>query len=448
MASDKQEFKRIKQTLLFRPDHVQACIAHMRNLAITHDMDRLYRSYLRARKLAPIDPFGYWIALTIAVLRPDLAISNLEKDFKKAVAIDPGLIQTYANAGIIFSRRGDLQRAHGCFKRAHAVDPDDPNINNQLWKLDGGLIDGKVGVVGQFTVPGQVSEHRKAFYRTTDARFFPRRLSELADLSEVFRRDVFYGYLPSQPPIKSGEPIIAMGSCFAQNLRAFIRKQGHLSDHVPVPEGLNNTFALRQFVDWLEGRDELLYSYERNVNGQIERWDMDQDREKFREAFANAGGIVATIGLAEVWRDRRTDGVFWRGIADDLYDPEIHKLTLSSVEENCENLRAMVSGLRRLSGNAPIVLTLSPVPLNATMRLNTSIFAADAASKSILRAAIEFVMLDKLENVHYWPSFEAFRWLGAHLDRCTYDGERDPHHPSRDMIEEVVTLFVDHFIEK
>jgi hypothetical protein len=189
-----------------------------------------------------------------------------------------------------------------------------------------------------------------------------------------------------------------------------------------------------------------LYSYEKTSDGRMERWEADKQRAPFHKALSRAGGFVITIGVAEVWRDRRTGGIFWRGIPQDVYDPDIHEHRLSTVEENADNLRAIARSLRTLAGPVPVIYTLSPVPLLATMREDTSIFAADAVSKSTLRLAIETVVREREAGVHYWPSFEAFRWLGAHLDRRLYEGENNPRHPNTDMVARMIGLFTRHFI--
>jgi hypothetical protein len=241
--------------------------------------------------------------------------------------------------------------------------------------------------------------------------------------------------------------VVTIGSCFAQHIRQFLIRHGRHADRVPIPEGLNNTFAVRQFVDWVEGRDELVYSYEKAADGRMERWDADKDREAFRSALAAAGGFIVTVGVAEVWKDRTTDGVYWRGVPASQFDPDRHEHMLSTVEQNAENLLAICDGLRRLAGDVPVVCTLSPVPLIATMREGTSIFAADAVSKSTLRVAIETALRRSGGRLRYWPSFEAFRWLGGHLGRSLYGGEDNPRHPDPEMIGRVIKLFVEHYFE-
>ena len=93
----------------------------------------------------------------------------------------------------------------------------------------------------------------------------------------------------------------------------------------------------------------------------------------------------------------------------------------------------MVDLVRQVNPNAPIVITLSPVPLEATFR-DISCMTADSVSKSVLRVAIDQVMGEHRPNVCYWPSFEIVRWAGAHVSWPAYgfhDDRSQPRHPLR-----------------
>jgi len=364
---------------------------------------------------------------------------------RRCLVLVPASFLGNLRGGMLVRNSGNLVAAERLAKQAEVIDPTSSHAKALLWKIRSNWGWGGRGVVGTFLVNDRLDEPPR-FYQTANAKFFPRRLEEFDDLDAVMRQHVFQDFLPERPLIANDKPIVAMGSCFAQHIRQFLIEHGRLSEHVPIPEGLNNTFAIRQFVDWVEGRDDLVYSYEKSDAG-MRRWDVDKDRRAFREAMARAGGFIVTVGVAEVWRDRQTGGVYWRGVPADEFDPARHEHVLSTVEQNVENLRAVAAGLRRLAGDVPVVLTLSPVPLIATMRQGTSIVAADAVSKSILRVAIETVVQEGGESLRYWPSFEAFRWLGGHLDTRVYDGEDNPRHPNTAMIGRIIQLFVEHFFE-
>lgn len=165
---------------------------------------------------------------------------------------------------------------------------------------------------------------------------------------------------------------------------------------------------------------------------------------RYREVFAGIDGLVLTVGLAEVWYDTTTGGVFWRGVPKSIYNPEIHKCRISTVEENTENLARIVELIHGVRPGLPIVVTLSPVPLRATFE-PMSCFAADCISKSTLRVAIDGLMRRQLPNVVYWPSFEIVRWLGGHVPLAMFGEDGNPRHVNRRTVKLILDKFIAHF---
>jgi GSCFA family len=91
------------------------------------------------------------------------------------------------------------------------------------------------------------------------------------------------------------------------------------------------------------------------------------------------------------------------------------------------------------------VLTLSPVPLKGTFG-GISCLSADAVSTSILRVALDTVMAGRYPSVHYWPSYEIVKWVGAHVSWPAYglDDEKS-RHVTRRLISQIVDAFVEAF---
>jgi hypothetical protein len=100
--------------------------------------------------------------------------------------------------------------------------------------------------------------------------------------------------------------------------------------------------------------------------------------------------------------------------------------------------------VRSVNPTAPIVLTLSPVPLKATFR-DISCMSADCVSKSTLRVALDRVTSLGLEDVYYWPSFEIVRWVGAHLPWPAYGTGGSSRRVRRDLVREIIDAFVEVF---
>lgn len=280
------------------------------------------------------------------------------------------------------------------------------------------------------------------------ARRFPRR-DQFDDLSALFR-ELGDGYRPSVPLLGVGDTVVTIGSCFASHIREVLTRVGFSSGSVWVPSGLNNTFAILDFVSWcIDGRQTASgYRYDLDDEGGIIEWQPDEERISYRPYFADAGALIFTIGLAEVWQDRATGEVFWRGVPEHVFDAERHQFRLSSVDENVSNLRQIVEVVRRANENAPIIFTLSPVPLSATFR-PIACMTADCVSKSILRVALDQVDSSGMPSVYYWPSFEMVRWTGGHLDQATYAEPSKPgnsmRHPADFVVDHVVDAFVEAF---
>jgi hypothetical protein len=142
-----------------------------------------------------------------------------------------------------------------------------------------------------------------------------------------------------------------------------------------------------------------------------------------------------------VWEDTETGGVFWRGVPQEIYESGRHRFRISTVQENYENILATVDLLRQSNPTAPIIVSLSPVPLEATFR-GMSTMTADAVSKSTLRVALDQVMQEERPNVWYWPGFEMIRWAGAHASWPAYGFHDDnSRHVTRWAVQRIIMAF-------
>lgn len=274
---------------------------------------------------------------------------------------------------------------------------------------------------------------------------YPKTRQEVdGDIDEVIRQFVLPGSLPPEPPLLPDDEVITVGSCFARELRDHLLAAGAGSRSVWIPDGVNNSFAILDFVSWSITGAETGRGYRYRRDGdEIGEWQPpDISREECLEAFRDAGAFVFTLGLAEVWEDSETQRVFWQGVPKSIFDPKRHVFRLSTVAENEANLLETVRLIRTVNEGAPIVLTLSPVPLKATFR-GISCIQADCVSKSTLRVAIDQVMSRRLPAVYYWPSFEVVRWLGGHRTSATYANKTG--RVERSIVAAIIDAFVDSY---
>ena len=277
-------------------------------------------------------------------------------------------------------------------------------------------------------------------------QFFPASQQEFGDLRKIIDAHVLPGWLPELAPFSRESSVLTMGSCFAQNLRNYLSERGLQSDWLFVPPGLNNTFALRNFIDWcLTGeRATDAYWYDAHNEGGAMKWAPPAEHEAYRRVLRDMDGLVLTVGLAEVWHDTASGGVFWRGIPKSIYDPAKHKCRVSTVAENRDNLSHIVRSLRALRPDFPIIVTLSPIPLKATFD-RPSILTADCVSKSTLRVAIHELLAEGHANLHYWPSFEIVRWLGSHIEEALFGEDGNTRHVNRKTVRLILESFIRHY---
>jgi hypothetical protein len=267
------------------------------------------------------------------------------------------------------------------------------------------------------------------------------------DLGGLIRDWVIPGHAPPAGMLGPHASVVTLGSCFARELRDYLAASGLGAANVWIPSGLNNTFAILDFLSWCVTGQETGrgYRYDRDDEGRIREWTPEVERERYVEGLLEAGAFVFTLGLAEVWQDRATEAVFWRGVPEDVYEADRHVFRLSTVEENEANVVRILDLVRSVNESAPIVLTLSPVPLRATFR-GISCLTADSVSKSVLRVALDLVMSRRLDNVWYWPSFEIVRWVGAHVPWAAYgEDEGKPRDVDRRLVAAIIDAFVEAF---
>jgi hypothetical protein len=237
------------------------------------------------------------------------------------------------------------------------------------------------------------------YFSKAMVNLFPRNQSEFQDEDRLVEKYILHGWLPAEPLFTQESRILTLGSCFAQELRNYLAESGMSSDWLFVPPGLNNTFALRNFISWcLTGETATkAYWYDEGDQGGAIKWEDEGNRLSYAEAFRRVDGIILTVGLAEVWYDTTTGGVFWRGVPKSSYDETKHLCRVSTVEENEANLREIIRLIHAAKPGIPIVLTLSPVPLKAATG-DKSCITVDTVSKSILRVAIDKIMSSGIDN--------------------------------------------------
>jgi tetratricopeptide (TPR) repeat protein len=271
---------------------------------------------------------------------------------------------------------------------------------------------------------------------------FPQRVAEFADLEKIIRTDLIRDIAVPQPLLTPKSKVLALGSCFATNMARVLQGLGVTAESIGLTEYVNSTFANRLFMEWLAGDVAV---DEANV-AVLMKVLSTTSREAVAQWFRSADVMIYTLGVAPCFFDSET-GAFKLAEDSQWVSRGGSGLTFrtTTVDENVDNLRAIVNIAKRLNPNLACVFSVSPVPLKATFERHSAI-TADCLSKSVLRVAVEQFLADKPANSYYWPSFEIFRWVGGYTPEPLFGTEDGAaSHVSEAAVSLVMRVFIDLF---
>lgn len=239
--------------------------------------------------------------------------------------------------------------------------------------------------------------------------------------------------------------IATAGSCFAQNLARILHASGFNHFCVePAPGWLQsserqnfnygvfsarygNIYTPRQLLQLIQRAFGLFEPREPAwpiANGRVADpfrpriqpegfhsvTEMEADREahlnSVRALLSELDVFVFTLGLTESWRSRIDGAVFpvAPGCGAGAFDPGRHEFHNFRVSEVIEDLSQAVALLHSINPNAQVLLTVSPVPLVATMT-QRHVLQATTYSKSVLRTAAEELIINN-PRVSYFAAYE------------------------------------------
>lgn len=287
--------------------------------------------------------------------------------------------------------------------------------------------------------------------------------------------------LPSHDLFDADDVFFTMGSCFAEEVRIALKKRGlkcvpdykniqfdsaeAVVDELPKREHMNfyNSFTvLQQFQqilgDWQQNNDDFWLinkrikpptwgqecyqdPYRRLVMAKspdVLNDVLDQINAEMLAGFHAATAFVFTFGMTEVFINKTSGKVaaqkpLYAG-AGGAKETVMHA---SSFQENYDNVVELVRLIRKHKPDAPIILTVSPVPLARTFQA-ADVITISTEGKSILRAVLGQVCRE-MEGVYYLPSYEFVMARGA------ANFEPDRRHVRRDTVDQIVQSFVASF---
>lgn len=287
---------------------------------------------------------------------------------------------------------------------------------------------------------------------------------------------------PASFKIAPTDKVVTAGSCFAQHVARFLANAGFdfLVTEQPHPlltekvaaemnYGLfsaryGNVYSTRQLrqllqraygaftpIDtaWQRADRRWVDPFRPQIlpGGYVSAREVDLDREIHLEAVRRAidqmSVFVFTLGLTETWLDRRDGAVYplAPGVAGGRYDESIHAFHNLDVAEVAEDLQWSLDFIRSRNPGVKFILTVSPVPLNATA-VDRHVSVSTAYSKAVLRVAAEQVASAN-DLCDYYPSYEI---ITSSVTRSAYFAD-DAREIREDGVHHVMSLFLKHYAE-
>ncbi len=274
--------------------------------------------------------------------------------------------------------------------------------------------------------------------------------------------------------------IATAGSCFAQHIARHLRKSGfnflvtETAHPIAMPQlaeeygyGLytaryGNIYTSRQLVQlfdrayghfvpdtefWHDKDGRIVDPFRPQIQpggfqtvGEL-RADRQHHFACVRAAFETLDVFVFTLGLTECWT-ARSDGSAYPlcpGVAGGNFDAARHAFVNLSASDVTSDLVAFALRLRTVNPNARILLTVSPVPLIATVTAE-HVLVATTYSKSVLRVAAAEAEA-AVSEITYFPSYEI---ITGNFNRGAYFAE-DCRSVTEEGVSHVMRVFMRHF---
>lgn len=159
-----------------------------------------------------------------------------------------------------------------------------------------------------------------------------------------------------------------------------------------------------------------------------------------RRAFESLEVLVFTLGLTECWQSEADGSALplVPGVAGGTFDPGRYRCVNFGVDEVVDDMARFITALRGVNPSSVVVLTVSPVPLNATA-FDRHVLVSSTYSKAVLRVAAERLS-SALAGVHYFPAYEIVTTPSA---RGAYFAD-DLRSVTADGVNRVMSLFFQH----
>jgi hypothetical protein len=278
----------------------------------------------------------------------------------------------------------------------------------------------------------------KSPYQNLDASAFWK--SAVAEQHPFTINDLYTKRFTIEPDHK----IATAGSCFAQHIARNLRKNGFsVVDQEPPPPGMSDETSRKYGYGLYSARYGNIYTprhllqLAREALGRFKpsdhiwenngRWydamrpSVEPDGfdrpdlvplhrsfhlKKVRRVLRSCDVFVFTFGLTEGWLHRASGTTYPTapGTIAGSYDPAVHAFRNFSFNEVLTDFVDFRSLMKEINPGVRFILSVSPVPLTATVS-GVHVLQATTYSKSVLRA-VAGELYGMFEDVDYFPSYE------------------------------------------
>ena len=243
-----------------------------------------------------------------------------------------------------------------------------------------------------------------------------RKIPSKAELAQSGIAPILDGWRPEKPIIGADTRVIGVGSCFARYFVLWLAERGfnRAIDSSPYNALVRYSAAFespaviaQQFrwaFDEFDSKNALWIGKDKEV------FEPNEERKRLvRETFEKTDVLVLTLGLSEIWYDKKTGEPLWRALTRRYYDPERHAFRVETMADTKRYLEKIEDIRRRHLPNMKVIYTVSPIRLTSTFR-PVSALSANSASKAILRGALDEFLREHKDQLgkelFYFPSYE------------------------------------------
>lgn len=285
------------------------------------------------------------------------------------------------------------------------------------------------------------------------------------------------------PELQVGARFFTVGSCFARNIAEFLKVNGVEAKTFPMAEDLNspvsNVFMFHLLRMGPGDRRAHLSSWISRLFPEAEdlqRAGMVERAEKMlgqlASDLADADCVILTLGNVVDFFSQHaqasepliektfpkflampgSEDINLRAGAAARLKKLGATLRLATYQEVVEAIEGCIDGVRSIT-NTPLIVTLSPVPIDSVIGLAgsnlRSAVEVDCVSKSRLRSAFDEVSLrrDSDPGLFYFPSFEIVRWIAPMLTFANFGfDDAASRHVSSPILHAICDNFLHRFL--